>query len=118
MPQGVGSWSGTSTTFVSSRPSTSTVVVMKRRGEVPVVPVSRISIAIGPSQNCRGAVNRANDLRVRPAAAEVAAHRSRDRVIGGVPVTREQCHGGQHLTRRTETALHGVVVDERLLDGV
>ena len=57
----------------------------------------------------------ATDVRVRPAAAEVAAHELLDLLVRARSALREQGHGGQDLARRAAPALKGVVADERLL---
>src|SRR5688572_29889524 len=99
---GSGSNAGTSTTFVSSRPSTSTFVTTKRLSAMRRPP--------------RHVLNRAHDLGVGAATAEVAAHRDTDVLLGRSRVLLEEGGGGDELARRAEAALDRIVSDERCLE--
>src|SRR5438105_7134265 len=99
---GAGFREGSSTIFVSSRPSTSTLVVTNR-----LLATGRVRLG--------GGQHRAHDGRVRAAAAEVTAHAGADVVLRGSGIRSEQCDGGQNLARGAEAALRGVVLDERAL---
>src|SRR5690242_8312427 len=91
--QGSGSKGGTSTTFVSSRPSTSTLVTTKRLSAMRCVLLHR---------GCR-ILDRLHDLRIRAATAEVAGHRRPDVLLGGRRVLHEEQGRGHELSRSTET---------------
>src|ERR1041385_4166256 len=102
-PHGVGFRDGSSTTFVSSRPSISTLVVTKR------LAIWRLS-----SHGHHGAY----DLRVGAAPTQIAAHSASHVVFGWIPVVAQERDGSEDLTGRTESALQRVVFDERRLDGM
>src|SRR5690348_851827 len=93
-PHGVGFRDGSSTTFVSSRPSISTLVVTKR-----------LAMWCLSSRGHYGA----HDLGVRPAATEITAHATPDVVFGWIRVVAQECDGGENLTGRAESALQRVV---------
>src|SRR5579862_4568675 len=105
-PQGSGFRDGISTTLVSSRPSTSTLVVTMRL------------CVIGSPPGLRRGQNCANDLGIRTAPAQVAAHAADHVALGRVRILPEQRDGGEDLAGGTEAALEGVVLDERRLHGV
>ena len=77
---GAGFRVGSSTTFVSSRPSISTFVVTKRLA----IRVARVG----------GGEDGAEDLRVRAAAAEISAHAVPHVVFGRIRVFREERDAG------------------------
>src|SRR5689334_18311220 len=91
-PHGVGSRDGSSTTFVSSRPSISTLVVTNL-------------LAIGTRPSC-DTEHRLHNLRVCPAATQIPAHSVSDLCLGWVRVLVEQRDRGENLPRRAESALH------------
>src|SRR2546423_7997949 len=101
---GAGSNSGTSTMRVSSRPSTSTFVVTKR------LRATRHS----PS----GVLHREHDLRVRAAAAEVAAQCRPNLRLARARLLVEQRGRRDDLSGCAESALYGIVRDECLLQRV
>src|SRR5882672_1052248 len=96
-PHGSGSRDGSSTTFVSSRPSTSTFVVTNR-------------LAIGVALLC-DSEHGTNYLWVRPASAQVAAHAADDVGLRGSGVLPKERHRGENLTGSTEPALQRIVLD-------
>src|SRR5512133_1574283 len=101
-PHGSGFLDGSSTTFVSSRPSISTFVVTNRLA---------IRVAL-----VRDGQDGANDFRIRPAAAEIPAHAAFHLVFGRVRVGVQQRRGGEDLAWRAEAALQRIVFDERGLE--
>jgi hypothetical protein len=62
--------------------------------------------------------DRRDDVRVRAAAAQVAAHRLADLGIAAGPALRDDRDGRQNLSRRAEAALERVVLHERGLHRV
>ena len=60
-------------------------------------------------------LDRRDDVGVRPAAAEIAAHQFANFVGARRLTLGNQARGGADLSRRTVAALERVVVDERLL---
>src|SRR5688572_11344584 len=91
---GAGSKSGTSTTFVSSRPSTSTLVTTKRLS------------ATGPAPG--HVLDGEQDVRIGTTAAEISAHADVDLGLRGRPRAPEQSGRGEQLAGRTESALQRV----------
>ena len=66
----------------------------------------------------RTSPDRRADVRVRGAAADVAAHELGDVLVGGGVALLEQLDGGHDLPGRAVAALERVVLDERLLHRV
>src|SRR6266567_9598297 len=100
---GAGSRDGSSAIVVSSRPSTSTFVETNRLGRGSDIVLTRL----------RRGEDGANDLRVGTAAAQIAAHRAPDVILVRHGRVVEECHGGEDLAGRAESALQRVVRDER-----
>src|SRR5437660_8316625 len=70
------------------------------------------------AQRRRGILDRGADLVVGAAAADVAAHRGVDVLVGGSCVRREQRDGAHDLAALAIAALRHVVLDPRRLDGL
>src|SRR5437762_1610153 len=102
-PHGVGFREGSSTTFVSSRPSISTFVVTNR------LAIWRLS---GRGQHG------ADDFGISAAATEIATHPASYVVLGWMGLVAEERDGGEDLAGRAKAALERVVLDERGLDGM
>src|SRR3954462_9518732 len=97
LPHGSGFLAGISTILVSSRPSTSTLVVTKR------LCIRGISGS--------GGEHRSHDFRVCAAAAEVAAHAAANIDFGRAGILGEQGHRGENLARCAEAALERIVLE-------
>jgi hypothetical protein len=65
-----------------------------------------------------GELNRLDDFRVGPAAAQVSGQVMLDRVLVRVGMLVEKLARHQHESRRAEAALERARFDERLLDGI
>src|SRR5512139_3419093 len=74
-------------------------------------------MALG-SHGHRGPADRLHDLHVPVAAAEVAVHPGDDLLVGGVGLLAQQCRCGEDHAAHAVPALHGALVEERLLYGV
>jgi hypothetical protein len=65
-----------------------------------------------------GCLNRLHDLHITRAAADISMEPAADLLFGGVGIFIQEGFGRQDHPRGAETALHGKMIDESLLQGV